>query len=66
MHALIFYAIGIFFNPQTGDTQQAIALVSSVSECAQLVNDNREPIVTDKGTYYLIDALCGAVEDDGK
>jgi hypothetical protein len=64
MHALIFYAIGIFFNPVTGDTQQAIALVDSVTECAQLVNDNRVPVETDTGTYYLIDALCGAVVDE--
>ncbi len=64
MITLLFAAVGVFFNPVTGDTQRAIAEVPSITACANLINDNRNPdgMETDKGTYYLIDAQCIVLE----
>jgi hypothetical protein len=62
MHTLIIVALGVFMNGQTGETVDAIARVSSVTACAQVINDNREPRVMEDGTWYLVQAECRVVE----
>lgn len=62
MHTLIIVALGLFFNPTTGDQQTAISQVPSVIDCANLINGNREPRDTPDGTYYLVVAECRVVE----
>jgi hypothetical protein len=63
MVTLLFAAVGLFYNPAAGEKQEAVQQVSSVTECAQVINDNREPkVMSDGSTWYLIDATCIVVE----
>ena len=55
---VVILVTGLFFNPVTGDTAEAKALVETPMECATVINDNRAPRETDSGMYYLIDAQC--------
>jgi len=60
---VIIVAIGIFTNSTTGEHAQAIARVASVQQCAELINDNREPKQAQDGTmWYLTSAECRAVQ----
>lgn len=63
---LLFAAIGTFTNAQTGAQTQAFAQVDSLSQCVEILNGNREPIVVpdgdNAGTWYLTDGKCVVVE----
>ena len=60
---LLVVALGIFVNGTTGEAVQAIAQVDSVTQCAELINANREPRQAEDGsTWYLTAAECRVVE----
>ena len=64
---LVIVAMGIFVNGTTGDSAQAIAQVPSVTDCAKLINANRETRESDDGTlWYLTEAECKVIEVKGK
>lgn len=59
MNTLIIFAIATFTLMPSGETQQAIAQVKSVTECAELINRYRHPLeTTDGGMAYMTDATC--------
>lgn len=64
---LVIVAVGIFVNGQTGDSAQAMAQVASVTDCAKLINENREPRQAEDGSmWYLTQATCKVIEVKGK
>lgn len=59
---LVIAAVGIFINPATGQQEQAVARMPSLTACANVINQNREPRTIDEGpyagTWYLTKAEC--------
>lgn len=64
MTHLVFFIVGLFFNPVTGDYAEASGIVNSVSECATISNNSREVSPEENNGYYLVETECGAVEVD--
>lgn len=60
---LVIVALAFFVNGDTGESAQAMAVVPSVTECAKLINENREPKQASDGSlWYMTDATCQVIE----
>lgn len=61
--SLLIVVVALFLNSTTGETAQAVQEVPSLTECAKVINDNREPkSLGDGQLWYMVKAECRVVQ----